>query len=255
MNYKSFLFYSFSLIIVVTFFSCHKNNDLIEVEIPKREEFIAPKKSEFDISNVKTKQGPFEMFVLPYNYEEVGNIFNSEEMKLHYQIIHLNYANDLNTALHSSPLVNDSLTGILNKITNTEDKIADLAGAFYNHNFFWQSISKTKTTSPNAELSSLINQSFGSYSAMKTEIIAQAMNYKGVGWLWLVKDRSSKLQLIITDDNQNPLTLKLGTPLLVIDIWEHAYLTTYNADKEKYIKALLPHLNWDFSATNLAKSL
>lgn len=253
MNYKNFSFYFSSLIIVLVFISCRNNNDLIEVEIPKREEFIAPKKLGFDISNVKTKQGPFEMFALPYNYEELSDIFNLEELILHYQVIHLNYANDLNTALHNSPLVNDSLIDILNKVSNTEDKTVDLAGAFFNHNFFWQSISKTKTTSPNSDLINLINQSFGSYSAMKTEIITQVMNYKGVGWLWLIKDSSNKLQLITTDNNQNPLTLKLGTPLLVIDLWEHAYLTTYNADKEKYIKTLLPHLNWDFASTNLAK--
>ncbi len=255
MNNKSSCFYLLSLIIVITLFSCGKNNELVEVEIPKREEFIAPKKSEFDISNVKTKQGPFEMFKLPYTYEEVGEIFDPEEMKMHYQLIHLDYANALNTALHNTELVNDSLVGILNKVHNTEDKIAHLAGAFYNHNFFWQSISKTKTTSPNADLISLINQSFGSYTNMKSDIVTRAMDYKGVGWLWLIKDRANKLQLVITNNNLNPISLKLGTPLLVIDLWEHAYLTTYNGNKEKYIKAILPHLNWDFAASNLSKSL
>lgn len=248
-----FSFMILSIITSISFVSCRNNNDLVEVEIPKREEFIAAKKSEFDQKKVKTKQGPFEMTALPFTYEDIADVFSPETMALHYEDLHLSYANSLNTALHNTSFVNDSLVAILTKVGQQEDKINYYAGAFYNHNFFWQSLAKSTDTSPNTNLVAMINQSFGSYTNMKAEMIKQAIEYKGVGWLWLVKNRNNQLQLIITNENQNPITLRLGTPLLVIDLWEHAYINTYKGDKENYLKAVLPHLNWDFAASNLNK--
>lgn len=242
----NFAFYFF----VVLATSCGKKSEHLEVEIPKRETFIVEKKSVLGQEKVKTKQGPFDMTPLSFQYEDLGDLFSAEDMALHYGEIHLNYANRLNTAIHSTPFVTDSIGGILAKVTQTQVDISNLAGAYYNHNFFWQSIHKNTTTSPNANLSSMINTSFGSYNNLKSEITRISVEFEGSGWLWLIIDHSNNLALVTTENNGNPITLRLGKPLLVIDLWEHAYLSSYKNDKEKYIKTLLPHLNWEFANGN-----
>ncbi|MBB1138492.1 superoxide dismutase [Myroides sp. WP-1] len=233
--------------------SCGKKNDLVEVEIPKRETFIVEKKSALGQEKVKTKQGPFDMNPLAFQYEELSELFKPEEMALHYGEIHLSYANRLNTAIHNTPFVTDSLVGILTKVTPAQVEINHLASAYYNHNFFWQSISKETTTSPNTTLSAMITSSFGSYNNLKAEITRMAVEFEGSGWLWLIADHRNNLTLLTTENNTNPITLRLGKPLLVIDLWEHAYLASYKNDKEKYIKALLPHLNWEFANRRLSE--
>ncbi|WP_353100585.1 superoxide dismutase [Myroides odoratus] len=239
------------LFLVVVTSSCRKKNELVEVEIPKRETFVVEKKSVLGQEKVKTKQGPFEMHSLSFQYEEIENLFKPEDLALHYGTIHLDYANRLNTAIHGTPYVTDSLTAILTKVTPAQAEITNLAGAYYNHNFFWQSINKNTTTSPNTGLSALISSSFGSYANLKAEITRIAVEFEGSGWLWLLVDYRNNLTLVTTENNGNPISLRLGKPLLVIDLWEHAYLPTYKNDKEKYIKALLPHLNWEFANQKL----
>ncbi|MGS4346686.1 superoxide dismutase [Myroides odoratus] len=239
--------------LTVLSFSCGKKNERIEVEIPKRETFIVEKKSVLGQEKVKTKQGPFDMQALSFQYEELESLFKPEDLALHYGVIHLDYANRLNTAIHGTPYVTDSLQGILTKVMPTQTEIANAAGAYYNHNFFWQSLTKNTTTSPNTTLSALISSNFGSYNNLKAEILRIAVEFEGSGWLWLVVDHHNNLVLIPTENNGNPITQKLGKPLLVIDLWEHAYLPSYKNDKEKYIKALLPHLNWEFANLRLQK--
>ncbi|MDM1408086.1 superoxide dismutase [Myroides sp. DF42-4-2] len=239
------------LFAVVLATSCGKKSERIEVEIPKRETFIVEKKSVLGQEKVKTKQGPFDMLPLSFSYEEIEDLFKPEDLALHYGEIHLSYANRLNTAIHNSSFVTDSLVGILTKVTPAQAEISNLAGAYYNHNFFWQSIHKNTTTSPDTNLSTLINSNFGSYNNLKAEILRMSVEFEGSGWLWLLVDHRNTLTLITTENNANPITLRLGKPLLAIDLWEHAYLPSYKNDKEKYIKALLPHLNWEFANANL----
>lgn len=243
--YLAFLFF------VVIASSCGKKNNHIEVEIPKRETFIVEKKSILGQDKIKTKQGPFDMPALSFQYEEIEQLFKPEDLALHYGVIHLDYVNRLNTAIHNTPYVADSLVGILNKVTPAQIEITNLAGASYNHDFFWHSINKNTTTSPNPSLSALITSSFGSYNNLKAEITRIAVEFEGAGWLWLLVDHRNTLTLVTTENNTNPITLRLGKPLLVIDLWEHAYLPLYKNDKEKYIKALLPHLNWEFANRRL----
>ncbi|MDM1045416.1 superoxide dismutase [Myroides sp. 1354] len=245
---------AFLLLVVITS-SCGRKNEHIEVEIPKRETFVVEKKSVLGQEKVKTKQGPFEMHALSFQYEEIENLFKPEDLALHYGVIHLDYANRLNTALHGTPYVTDSLVGILTKVPPSQAELTNAAGAYYNHDFFWQSINKNTTTSPNTGLSALISSSFGSYNNLKAEITRIAVEFEGSGWLWLLVDHRNNLTLITTENNANPITLRLGKPLLVIDLWEHAYLPSYKNDKEKYIKALLPHLNWEFANRRLSDQL
>lgn len=234
-------------------YSCGKKNERIEVEIPKRETFIVEKKTVLGQEKVKTKQGPFDMQALSFQYEELESLFKPEDLALHYGVVHLDYANRLNTAIHGTPYVTDSLNGILAKVTPAQVEITHTAGAYYNHNFFWQSLTKNTTTSPNTALSALISSSFGSYNNLKAEITRIAVEFEGSGWLWLLVDNHNNLALVTTENNGNPITQRLGKPLLVIDLWEHAYLSSYKNDKEKYIKALLPHLNWEFANLRLEK--
>ncbi|WP_410879713.1 superoxide dismutase [Myroides sp. DW712] len=244
------LLFAFVFLTVLAF-SCGKQNERIEVEIPKRETFIVEKKSILGQEKVKTKQGPFDMQALSFQYEELESLFKPEDLALHYGVIHLDYANRLNTAIHGTSYVTDSLPGILTKVMPTQNEIANVAGAYYNHNFFWNSLTKNTTTNPNTTLSALISSNFGSYNNLKAEILRIAVEFEGSGWLWLLVDHHHNLVLATTVNNENPITQKLGKPLLVIDLWEHAYLPSYKNDKEKYIKTLLPHLNWEFANLRL----
>ncbi|MDR0230295.1 MAG: superoxide dismutase [Flavobacteriaceae bacterium] len=243
-----------SAIIVLLFFSlqsCRKNQELIEVQIPERSTFETKKSKYSDPSAIKTKQGPFEMLGLPYKYDEISDIAAPEQVQLHYGVIHLTYANNLNSQIHNSGLEKDSITLVVKKLEGRPISLQDKAGGYYNHNIYWNTISKTTDTKPNDILNTAITTSFGSVSELKKQLLTAGKYHLGSGWLWLINNNGT-LVIGTTNNNEVPTlapNLK-GEVIFAIDLWEHAYIQKFQDDKEAYLNACLNHLNWDYANKN-----
>lgn len=231
------------------FASCGNRNDLTEVEIPERETFITQKSEYPDPATIKTKQGPFEMLGLQYNFDELESIFKPETAFSHYNKVHLDYANKLNTAVHGTGFEKDEIGILVSRIDSRSANLKNLAGAYYNHNILWRSISPAGETKPNETLNKLIIESFGSLADLKKELISKGSSLIGSGWLWVTILPSGKLAVVTTTNNDNPSMpeLHLGKPLFCIDLWEHAYYDTYQNDKTSYIETSFKYFNWNYA--------
>lgn len=240
---------------ILTLGSCNNPKELIEVQIPEREAFVESEVTYPNPSSIKTKQGPMEMFGLPYQFDELSDLFKPDHLLLHYSKIHLKYADQLNLSLHQTPIEKDTITAIVFKADNKNENLKNLAGGYYNHNLFWRSLTNKKDTQPNAELQKGITDAFGNMSGFKKEFKEKALELVGSGWLWLISKNNS-LAIVTTANNENPLMghLMLGTPLLAIDLWEHSYYQTYQDNLHTYIDNCIQHLNWEFANEQYLKS-
>ncbi|WP_133712822.1 superoxide dismutase [Myroides indicus] len=245
----------FFLFSILTLGSCNNPKELIEVQIPEREVFVESEVTYPNPSSIKTKQGPMEMPGLPYQFDELSDLFKPDHLLLHYNKIHLKYADQLNLSLHQTPIEKDTITTIVFKADNKNEKLKNLAGGYYNHNIFWKTLTNKKDTQPNAELQKAINNAFGNMSGFKKEFKEKALELVGSGWLWLISKNNS-LAIVTTANNENPLMghLMLGTPLLAIDLWEHSYYQTYQDNLHTYIDNCIQHLNWEFANEQYLKS-
>lgn len=227
--------------------NCDTKETSTEIEIPERESFVA-KKSEFtDPANIKTNQGPFDMPGLSYDFEEF-RIVDPKTAFIHYQNYHLSYANALNTAIHNTIFEKDSLVDILKKVKQDNPEIKNYSGAYYNHNIYWLSIDPIHQTTPKDEILKAINDSFGSVDQFNILFKQTALTHVGSGWIWLIKRPNDTLEILWTPNNENPLSTASGVKILLgIDLWEHAYMSTYPNDSKAYLENCLKHLNWQYA--------
>jgi Fe-Mn family superoxide dismutase len=151
-----------------------------------------------------------------------------------------------------TPLEKETLEEIIKKTADDPDKIAvfNNAAQVYNHSFYWDCMKANGGGKPNGEIAGKIDASFGSYEKFTEEFKNAGLGQFGSGWAWLVTD-GSKLQVIKTPNAGNPLTMGLK-PLLVVDVWEHAYYLDYQNRRGDYLTAFVDKLiNWDFVNSNL----
>lgn len=188
---------------------------------------------------------------LPYPGDALAPYISAQTISFHYGKHHQGYVDKLNKLLPSSDLVGASLETII-KASTGPDK-ADIfhnAAQVWNHNFYWLSLRPKGGGKPEGKLAKLIEVSFGSVEAVKEALKVAATTQFGSGWAWLVQE-GEKLKVLQTDNADTPLT-KGVTPLLVIDVWEHAYYLDYQNRRVDYVGAILEHLvNWEFAANNL----
>ncbi|MCC9041358.1 superoxide dismutase [Myroides sp. M-43] len=230
-------------------FSCGKKDELTEVQIPARESFATQNSNYPDPTSIKTKQGPYEMVSLGYTFSDFAEILKPDNIYTHYEKHHLNYANKLNTAVHGTPFERDSIQNLVARIDNNSPKIKNLAGAYYNHNLYWKSLSPLEQTKPSESLNSAINEAFGSIANLQKEFIAKGNTIIGSGWLWIV-NANGVIQVVTTPNNDSPTMPEVngGYPLIAIDLWEHAYYQTYEEDITAYLENCFKHLNWAFAS-------
>lgn len=234
---------------LMTIVSCNTKTDLTEVQIPERESFATQNSNFPDPATIKTKQGPYDMTGLGYGFNDFAEILKPESVYIHYDKYHLNYANKLNTAVHGTPFERDSIPNLVARIDNNSPKIKNLAGAYYNHNIYWKSLSPLEQTKLSESLNSAINESFGSIMELQKEFIAKGNSLVGAGWLWII-NANGVIQVITTNNNDNPTMPEIngGYPLIGIDLWEHAYYGTYEEDITAYLEACFKHLNWTYAS-------
>ncbi|MDD2564895.1 MAG: superoxide dismutase [Salinivirgaceae bacterium] len=188
----------------------------------------------------------FELPNLPYNYDALEPHFDTRTMEIHHTKHHAGYTNNLNNALKDNP---DSLKieTILANINKYDIAVRNNAGGYYNHNIFWELLSPKGGGKPTGKVSEAINSSFGSFEAMQEKFNAAAATRFGSGWAWLVNN-NGKLEIGSTPNQDNPLmgiSEFKGTPIIALDVWEHAYYLHYQNRRPDYIKAFWNIINWE----------
>lgn len=193
---------------------------------------------------------------LPYKYSALEPVVDTTTMTIHHQKHHQAYVDNLNKALKDTPLASRSLEEIFSDMGSAPIAVRNNGGGHYNHSLFWRIMtSPKKQTSPSPELLQAINASFGSVDKMKEALNAAAMSRFGSGWAWLVKTPTG-LVITSTANQDNPLmstTEVRGTPILGLDVWEHAYYLKHQNKRADYVKAWWSVVNWDEVSANFAK--
>ena len=191
------------------------------------------------------------MFVLPplpYPAESLEPVIDVATMLLHHDKHHQTYVDKLNEAVAADRLENKTIEQLLEKVSTLSAAVRNNGGGHYNHSLFWTLLTKPGTGgAPDSDLLTAINTSFGSLDEMKTQFATAGLNRFGSGWVWLVTDGAGQLRLGSLPNQDNPLMdvaeLK-GTPILALDVWEHAYYLKYQNKRADYITAFWQVVNW-----------
>ncbi|HRQ88446.1 MAG TPA: superoxide dismutase [Bacteroidia bacterium] len=200
---------------------------------------------------------PYEQAALPYAYDALAPHIDAMTMEIHYGKHHAAYIKNLNAALEGkADLAAKSLDELLGALSGIEDKAAQSAirnngGGHWNHAFFWETLAPAdKSGKPSADLAKAIDAAFGSFDEFKTVFGDAAVKRFGSGWAWLIA-KDGKLAVTSTPNQDNPLMPglvpdgDLGTPLLGLDVWEHAYYLHYQNRRPDYVAAWWNVVNWD----------
>ncbi|MFW6137165.1 MAG: superoxide dismutase [Candidatus Aminicenantaceae bacterium] len=195
-----------------------------------------------------------ELPPLPYASDALEPYISSRIMSFHYGKHHHGYVNNINGLIKDTGLAGYSLEKIIKTSAGDTSKAAvfNNAAQVWNHTFYWKSMKPKGGGMPTGSLAEEIASAFGSFENFKEEFAAAAAAQFGSGWAWLVKDGTS-LKVMKTGNADTPLAHE-QTPLLTIDVWEHAYYLDYQNRRKDYIEAFLAHLiNWDFAAENFSR--
>lgn len=196
----------------------------------------------------------FELPKLPYAYDALEPHIDARTMEIHYSKHHQAYTTNLNAAIEGTDLAGKSIEGILTSLDLNNKAVRNNGGGFYNHNLFWEVMAPNAGGEPTGELATAINNAFGSFEAFKDAFAKAGATQFGSGWAWLcVKD--GKLEVCATANQDNPLMPGIGctgTPILGLDVWEHAYYLNYQNRRPDYINAFFNVVNWTAVATKFA---
>lgn len=191
----------------------------------------------------------FTQAPLPYAYDALEPFVDAQTMEIHYSKHHAGYVNNLNKALKEAGLEdNTDLKTILGNISKYSTVIRNNAGGHYNHTLFWNVLTPNKDTNLSDDLAAAIITTFGSMETFKTQLTQAAATRFGSGWAWLVVTPENKLVICSTPNQDNPLMDDApvkGTPVLGIDVWEHAYYLKYQNKRGDYLQSIWNIINWD----------
>ncbi|SMY16879.1 MULTISPECIES: superoxide dismutase [Fe] [Photobacterium] len=193
----------------------------------------------------------FELPALPYAINALEPHISQETLEYHYGKHHNTYVVKLNGLVEGTDLAEKSLEEIVQTSTGG---IFNNAAQVWNHTFYWHCLSPNGGGEPTGELADAIVKAFGSFAEFKAKFTDSAINNFGSGWTWLVKTEDGALEIINTSNAGCPIAeegLKM-TPLLTVDVWEHAYYIDYRNVRPDYMAAFWSLVNWDFAAKNLA---
>jgi len=194
--------------------------------------------------------GPFTLPALPYAYEALEPYFDAATMHLHHDKHHQAYVNNLNAAVAAHPeLAGKSLTELVANWNSWPEAartaVRNQGGGHLNHSFWWLTLGKPGgAAAPIGELAKAIDLKFGSLSAFEDKLTAAAVSVFGSGWAWLVKLPDGSLSIETTPNQDSPITLG-HTPVLGVDVWEHAYYLKYQNKRADYVKAFYQVINWE----------
>ena len=187
-----------------------------------------------------------ELPALPYGMDALAPHISRETLEFHYGKHHRAYVNKLNELVRNSAFEGMTLASIVKESTGP---IFNNAAQVWNHGFYWNCLSPKGGGKPADKLAAAIDATFGSFDQFVSQFKNSAVSKFGSGWTWLVKSGDGALTIRNSDDADNPLRWD-QTPLLVCDVWEHAYYIDYRNERAKYIEAFWHLVNWDFVTGN-----
>ena len=190
----------------------------------------------------------FELPNLSYAHDALEPHIDARTMEIHHGKHHAGYTSKLNAAIEGTDLANSSIEDILNNLDMNNGAVRNNGGGYYNHSLFWSILSPNGGGAPTGELANAINDAFGSFEDFKSAFSNAAATQFGSGWAWLCVHPGGKVEVCSTPNQDNPLMPGVGcggTPILGIDVWEHAYYLNYQNRRPDYIAAFFNVVNWD----------
>jgi len=190
----------------------------------------------------------FKLPDLPYAFNALEPHIDAKTMEIHHDRHHKAYTDNLNKAIEGTAQENMSIEDILKNVSKLSPAVRNNGGGFYNHSLFWEIMSPKGGDMPMGKLGDALMDTFGTFTGFKEQFTAAATTRFGSGWAWLYKDSTGALKIGSTPNQDNPLMdvseIK-GTPLLGLDVWEHAYYLHYQNKRPDYISAWWNVVNWN----------
>jgi len=198
--------------------------------------------------NFKTIIMSFELPDLDYAHDALEPHIDAKTMEIHHGKHHAGYTKKLNAAIEGTELEDKSINYILENLDLSNSAVRNNGGGFYNHTLFWKVMSPDGGGKPSGALADAIDKSFGSFDGFKEAFSKAAATQFGSGWAWLTVHEGGGVEVCSTPNQDNPLMPNVGcagTPILGIDVWEHAYYLNYQNKRPEYINAFFNVINWD----------
>lgn len=197
----------------------------------------------------------FELPQLPYAYDALEPHIDARTMEIHHTKHHNTYTTNLNAALEGTDSEGKTIENILLNLDLSNTAVRNNGGGYYNHNLFWEILSPNGGGKPTGELEEAIEKAFGTFDEFKAKFAKAATTQFGSGWAWLCVQKGGKLEICATANQDNPLMPGIGcdgTPILGLDVWEHAYYLNYQNKRPDYIEAFFNVINWEEVARRYA---
>jgi superoxide dismutase, Fe-Mn family len=189
----------------------------------------------------------FELPKLPYAYDALEPHIDARTMEIHHSKHHAAYTNNLNAAIAGTDMEGKTIENILINLDKSNAAVRNNGGGFYNHNLFWTVMSPNGGGHPTGELAAAIERDFGTFEEFKAKFSKAGATQFGSGWAFLCVQKGGKLDICGTPNQDNPLMPGVGcggTPILGMDVWEHAYYLHYQNRRPDYIEAFFNVINW-----------
>jgi Fe-Mn family superoxide dismutase len=201
-----------------------------------------------------TESAPFKLPPLPWANNALEPVISARTIDLHYGKHHASYVKKLNELVARTPMADMALEQVIAETVGREQKIFNNAAQAWNHTFFWSCLGPRGARKPGGKLAARIDSELGGFDKCKDAFAEAAVNCFGSGWAWLV-DRGGKLEILATSNAGTPITMG-ATPLLTLDVWEHAYYLDYENRRPEFVKAVIEGLlDWDFAARQMEEAV
>ena len=199
---------------------------------------------------------PFTLAPLPYAHDALEPHIDTLTMQIHHGKHHQAYVDNLNKAIAGTPHENKSIEQLVKEAGSISVAVRNNGGGHWNHTFFWESLAPQAGGQPSGKLADAINAAFGSFTSFQEKFAAAGMTRFGSGWAWLIV-KDGKLEICSTPNQDNPLmdiAEVKGTPILGVDVWEHAYYLKYQNRRADYLGAFWQVINWNVVAARFEKA-
>ena len=190
----------------------------------------------------------FEIPKLKYAFDALEPHIDAKTMEIHHDKHHAGYTSKLNDAIKGTDQEGKTIENILTNLDMSDKAVRNNGGGYYNHNLFWEVMSPDGGGKPSGDLAAAIDKKFGSFDSFKEEFSKAGATQFGSGWAWLCVKEGGELEVCSTANQDNPLMPEIGcggTPILGMDVWEHAYYLKYQNQRPAYIDAFFNVINWE----------
>jgi len=199
----------------------------------------------------------FALPELKYAFDALEPHIDAKTMEIHHDKHHAGYTKKLNDAIEGTDMEGKNIENILQNLDMSNKAVRNNGGGFYNHSLFWEVMSPDGGGKPEGELASAIDSAFGSFEAFKEKFSNAAAGQFGSGWAWLCVHSGGKVEVCSTANQDNPIMPEIGcggTPILGLDVWEHAYYLNYQNKRPEYIDAFFNVIDWKEVSSRYAKA-